>query len=113
MYITIPFTYIGVVQGIRKDAGLLQPWTYTNPVLGNQWRARAKGHRVLCLPLWMYCDDTSGNTSKKWNEHNSFLFTLAGLPLEQSQKEFNIHFLCTSNLAPPLEMMEGVVDQVK
>lgn len=41
------------------------------------------------------------------------MFTLAGLPLEQSQKEYNIHFLCTSNLAPPLEMMEGVVDQIK
>lgn len=89
------------------------PWKLTNPVLGNPWRERSQGHRVLCMPLWLYCDDTSGNTSKKWNKHNSFLFTLAGLPLEQTQKEYNIHLLCTSNLAPPLEMMEGVVDQVK
>ncbi|KAF9470696.1 hypothetical protein BDN70DRAFT_821012 [Pholiota conissans] len=108
-----PTNIIGVYPN-TPDAGFdsLQRWTLTNPVLGNPWRVRACGHRTLCLPLWMYCDDTSGNMSKKWNEDNSFLFTLAGLPLEQSQKEFNVHFLCTSNLAPPLEMMEGVVDQV-
>ena len=73
----------------------------------------AKGFRVAALPLWMYCDDTSGNMSKKWNEHNSFLFTLAGLPREHTAKEYNIHFLCTSNIAPPLEMMDGVVSQIE
>ncbi|KAF8966226.1 hypothetical protein BDZ97DRAFT_1657897 [Flammula alnicola] len=91
----------------------LLPWKHTNPVLGNRWRTLAKGHRVVSLPLWMYCDDTSGNMSKKWNEHNSFLFTLAGLPREHTAKEYNIHFLCTSNLAPPLEMMDGVVSQTE
>ncbi|KAF9472390.1 hypothetical protein BDN70DRAFT_938219 [Pholiota conissans] len=65
------------------------------------------------MPLWMYCDDTSGNTSKKWNEHNSFLFTLAGLPQHESMKEYNVHFLRTSNIAPPLEMMDGVVQQIE
>jgi len=63
--------------------------------------------------MWLYCDDTSGNVSKKWNEHNSYLFTLAGLPREQVSKEYNVHYLCTSNLASPVEMMEGVVDQIK
>ncbi|KAJ6529550.1 hypothetical protein DFH09DRAFT_815727, partial [Mycena vulgaris] len=58
-------------------------------------------------PLWMYCDDTSGNVSKKWNEHNSFLVTPAGLPREDSQKGYNIHFLSTSNIAPPLEMLDA------
>ena len=87
--------------------------THTNPILGNRWRALAKGHRTLALPLWLYCDDTSGNTSKKWNEHNSFLFTLAGLPQEETAKEYNVHFHCTSNLAPPLEMMDGVVSQIE
>jgi hypothetical protein len=59
----------------------------------------------------MYCDDTSGNLSKKWNKHNSFLFLPGGLPHEQSQKEYNIHFLSTSNIAPPLEMLDGIVKQ--
>ncbi|KIM36126.1 hypothetical protein M413DRAFT_31880 [Hebeloma cylindrosporum] len=55
-------------------------WTYTDPKSGNRWRALAQGSRVAAFPIWLYCDDTSGNLSKKWNEHNSFLFTAAGLP---------------------------------
>ncbi|KAF7335506.1 hypothetical protein MVEN_02204400 [Mycena venus] len=88
-------------------------WEYTNPVLGNHWRAKAEGARVVIFPMWVYCDDTSGNVSKKWNKHNSFLMTPAGLPREESQKEYNIHFLCTSNLARPLEMLDGIVDQLE
>ncbi|KAF8509718.1 hypothetical protein JB92DRAFT_2676394, partial [Gautieria morchelliformis] len=76
--------------------------------VGNPWRERVRGHRVLSVPLWLYCDDTSGNTSKKWNKHNSFLFTAAGLEREHAQKEYNVHFLCTSNIAPPLEMLDGI-----
>ncbi|KAF8480569.1 hypothetical protein JB92DRAFT_3102105 [Gautieria morchelliformis] len=29
-----------------------------------------------------------------------------------AQMEYNIHFLCTSNLAPPLEMLDGIVAQL-
>ncbi|KAJ7443599.1 hypothetical protein B0H11DRAFT_1747920 [Mycena galericulata] len=93
--------------------GMISEWTLTNPVEGNPWRERAKGSRVYAFPIWLYCDDTSGNLSKKWNEHNSFLFTPAGLPREQAQKEFNIHFLSTSNIAPPLEMLDGILDQLE
>ncbi|KAI0739725.1 hypothetical protein C8Q80DRAFT_1112112, partial [Daedaleopsis nitida] len=56
----------------------------------------------------LYCDDTSGNVSKKWNKHNSILLVLGGLPREHSQQLFNVYFLSTSNLASPLEMMEEV-----
>ncbi|KAF8886594.1 hypothetical protein CPB84DRAFT_1749908 [Gymnopilus junonius] len=97
----------------KENPGVQSPWSLTDPVDGNRWRKLVKGKRVMSLPLWMYCDDTSGNVSKKWNEHNSFLFTLAGLSREQSSKEYNVHFLCTSNLAPPLEMMDGVVAQLE
>ncbi|KAJ3765406.1 hypothetical protein FB446DRAFT_795079 [Lentinula raphanica] len=37
----------------------------------------------------------------------------AGLPRSESAKEYNIHFLCTSNTAPPLEMLDGVIDQLE
>ncbi|KAJ7929641.1 hypothetical protein B0H13DRAFT_2228460 [Mycena leptocephala] len=77
-----------------------KPWEYTDPIVGNSWRAKAKGSRV-------------GNVSKKWNEHDSFLMTPAGLPREEAQKEYNIHFLCTSNLARPLEMLDGIVEQLE
>ncbi|KAG1749271.1 hypothetical protein EDB19DRAFT_1629684 [Suillus lakei] len=97
----------------REPNGELQPWTLTDPSEGNQWRVRASGARVFAMPLWLYCDDTSGNLSKKWNKHNSFLFTPAGLPRAAVHKEFNVHFLCTSNIAPPLEMLDGIVDQLE
>lgn len=90
----------------------IRPWELTSPSQGNRWRAVADGARVMSMPLWLYCDDTSGNVSKKWNEHNSFLFTLAGLPGQETAREYNVHFLSTSNLAPPLEMMDGVVEQL-
>jgi hypothetical protein len=39
--------------------------------------------------------------------------TPAGLPRAEAQKEYNIHFLCTSNLARPLEMLDGIVEQLE
>ncbi|KAE9385484.1 hypothetical protein BT96DRAFT_949810 [Gymnopus androsaceus JB14] len=102
--------------GVQKqpNEGLL-PWTHTNWDTGslNPWRIKAKNHRVLTFAMWVYCDDTSGNVSKKWNKHNSFLFTAAGLPREHVHRQSNIHFLSTSNLAPPLEMLDGFVDQLE
>lgn len=79
----------------------------------NRWRGLAKGRRVLSVSLWIYCDDTSGNMSKKWNKHQSVLIIIAGLPRELAQKVFNVHFLATSNIASPLEMMEAVREQLR
>ncbi|KAI6014952.1 hypothetical protein EDC04DRAFT_2903843 [Pisolithus marmoratus] len=69
-----------------------------------------RGHGVL---PWTLTDPTIGNTSKKWNKHNLFLFTAAGLPRTMVHKECNIHFLATSNIAPPLEMLDSVVHQLE
>ncbi|KAL1674251.1 hypothetical protein EV122DRAFT_282209 [Schizophyllum commune] len=97
------------IYGCRKvPRGEITAWT--EPTI-NPWRTKARGHRCVSYPSWAYCDDTSGNRSKKWNEHNSFLMVSAGLPREQAHQEANVHFLCTSNVAPPLEMLEGVVDE--
>ncbi|KAI0631172.1 hypothetical protein C8Q77DRAFT_1279900 [Trametes polyzona] len=109
-----PTSLIDIILAPEKPGGppSIVPWSYTDPQSGNPWRERAQGHRIVAFPLWMYCDDTSGNLSKKWNEHNSVLITAAGLPREHASKEYNIHFLTTSNIAPPLEMMDGVVEQL-
>ncbi|KAJ3739985.1 hypothetical protein DFH05DRAFT_1406273 [Lentinula detonsa] len=88
-------------------------WKRTDPLVGNEWRTKSQGKRVVAFPIWLYCDDTSGNLSKKWNKHNSFLFTAAGLSCHVSSQESNIHFLCTSNTAPPLEMLDGIVEQLE
>ncbi|THH17637.1 hypothetical protein EW146_g3214 [Bondarzewia mesenterica] len=104
-----------VIIGTVKAVGCgICPWRYTaDPSKGNDWRVKAQGHRVISLMMWLYCDDTSGNLSKKWNKHNSFLWTPAGLPREMGQQQYNVHFLATSNLAPPLEMLDGIVSQLE
>ncbi|KAI0311751.1 hypothetical protein OF83DRAFT_1087477 [Amylostereum chailletii] len=100
-------------QGSRRVAnGPILPWKRTDPDVGNKWRKKAGGRRVVAFPIWLYCDDTSGNLSKRWNKHNSFLFTAAGLPRRHVHQEHNVHFLSTSNLAPPLEMLDAFVDQL-
>ncbi|KAJ3835357.1 hypothetical protein F5878DRAFT_628111 [Lentinula raphanica] len=102
----------GIIKAGQQDP---EPWQYTTVEDGflNRWRIRSRGHPVYSFPMWLYCDDTSGNVSKKWNKHNSFLFTAAGLSREHVHKQSNIHFLSTSNLAPPLEMLDGVVEQLE
>ncbi|KAI9063124.1 hypothetical protein FKP32DRAFT_1652266 [Trametes sanguinea] len=94
---------------LYDDEQPLRAWEHPTK---NEWRQKAAGARVVGCPLWLYCDDTSGNTSKKWNKHNSILFTLAGLPRSLVHLMFNIHYLATSNLASPLEMMDQVVEQL-
>ena len=116
VYVLLPsvscwiFNYISDV--VDPETETHSSWTFTNCVLGNWWHTLAKGHWTLVFLIWMYCDDTSGNLSKKWNKHNSFLFTAAGLPRTEAQKEFNIHLLSTSNIAPPLKMLDGIVEQL-
>jgi hypothetical protein len=97
---------------VEPDGGIV-PWTRTDPKVGNRWHTLSAGARVVSFPLWLYCDDVSGNQSKKWNKHYSFLISLAGLPREHFQQEYNVHFLCTSNLAPALEMMDKIVEQLE
>ena len=103
-------TYLGAYEKASKSP---KPWALTNAGLGNRWRSLSNSHPVYVFPIWLYCDDTSGNLSKKWNGHNSYLFTPAGLPQEYLHLQYNVHFLCTSNNAPPLEMLDGIVDQLR
>ncbi|KAH9813956.1 hypothetical protein DFH28DRAFT_835426, partial [Melampsora americana] len=60
----------------------------------------------------LYCDDLSGNVSKRWNKHIAFYFTLAGLPSKLSNQEYNCHFLSTSNTAGALELAYPLIDEL-
>ncbi|KAJ7787780.1 hypothetical protein B0H14DRAFT_2629030 [Mycena olivaceomarginata] len=62
-------------------------------------------HATNQSAAWEYTNPVLGN--------HCFLMTPVGLPREEAQKEYNIHFLCTSNLAHPLEMVDGIVDQLE
>ncbi|KAI7963550.1 hypothetical protein MJO29_003977 [Puccinia striiformis f. sp. tritici] len=79
--------------------------------LPNSWRKKAGGKILQNLPISLYADDTSGNVSKRWNKHISFYYTLAGLPPNLSNEEYNCHFLATSNRATVLEISEFLVNE--
>ncbi|KAH9821040.1 hypothetical protein DFH28DRAFT_1190561 [Melampsora americana] len=86
-------------------------YMYAYPMT-NPWREKAQGKVIRHVPLALYSDDTSGNVSKKWDKHMSIYFTLAGLPPDMTNQEFNIHFLATSNCATALELFDQVVDDL-
>ncbi|KAL5496503.1 hypothetical protein EMCRGX_G012801 [Ephydatia muelleri] len=78
-----------------------------------------KGFRQMCgslpvfmVPLIIFSDDTSGNRSKVWNKFDSWCFLLAGLRQKDNAQFCNIHFICTSNQVPVMEMAHPLVDQL-
>jgi hypothetical protein len=97
---------------LKKEINQSKIWSSTI-VLPNPWRQKSAGKVLRNVPINLYCDDTSGNKSKKWNKHISYYFTLSGLPPKISNQQFNCHFLCTSNIAGALELGEMVVEQLK
>eukprot|EP00731_Ephydatia_muelleri_P022208 Em0014g799a len=67
---------------------------------------------VFMVPLIIFSDDTSGNRSKVWNKFDSWCFLLAGLRQKDNAQFCNIHFICTSNQVPVMEMAHPLVDQL-
>lgn len=55
------------------------------------------GCPVVCCPLLLYTDDTSGNLTKKWNKFDVWCFLLGALPRSENAKLENIHFISCSN----------------
>lgn len=41
-------------------------------------KEKSGGLQVIVVPLLLFCDDTSGNTSKKWNKFIEWNMTVAG-----------------------------------
>ncbi|KAI9103923.1 hypothetical protein DFS34DRAFT_646025 [Phlyctochytrium arcticum] len=58
----------------------------------NELCVRAGGHRVILVPLVLYCDNASGNVSKKWNGF--------------------YNCIATSKKSSALEMADAVVDDI-
>jgi hypothetical protein len=81
--------------------------------LPNPWRIKAHGKIIRHVPITLYSDDTSGNSSKQFNKHISFYFMLSGLPPNVSKQEYNCHFLSSSNVAGVLELSNQIVEELK
>jgi len=42
-------------------------------------KEKANGFPVMTIPLILFCDDTSGNKSKKWNKFIEWNLIIAGI----------------------------------
>ncbi|XP_028393607.1 uncharacterized protein LOC114517954 [Dendronephthya gigantea] len=60
------------------------------------------------VPLLVFSDETSGNTTKKWNRLESFSMSMAGLTRKEFRKMENIHFLSTSNIVPSVALGKSI-----
>jgi hypothetical protein len=63
---------------------------------------------VYSIPYLVFVDDVSGNISKQWNKHWCCYISNACLPREEINKRFNIRFMCTTQHASPLKMLDGI-----
>ncbi|KAH9840233.1 uncharacterized protein C8Q71DRAFT_795353 [Rhodofomes roseus] len=79
----------------------------------NPDRKTADGLEWECPPLVLSIDDMSGNTSKQWNIHYSCYLLNGGLPRASIEKEKNIKLVATSPNASPMEMMQGISDELR
>ncbi|ORY28250.1 hypothetical protein BCR33DRAFT_843898, partial [Rhizoclosmatium globosum] len=96
---SVPFSIISQIQ----FEGAADRKLKTSLTTGSQFRHIGQGLRVVNVPITLFNDDTSGNSSKKWNKFESWSFTLAGLPFKESQLQENINFICTSKYVSAVE----------
>ncbi|KAI9104014.1 hypothetical protein DFS34DRAFT_590427 [Phlyctochytrium arcticum] len=75
-------------------------------------KVRANGHRVILAPVDLFCDDSAGTDSKKWNPFYNWEMRLGGLRSSEGFRDFHTHCLATSNRASALEMAKAIVDSI-
>ncbi|KAI7863865.1 hypothetical protein BDF14DRAFT_1998188, partial [Spinellus fusiger] len=64
---------------------------------------------VKTVPLNLFLDDISGNTTKKWNKFKSCVMSLVAMPFKEQCKVENLFFVCTSNKLSITEMLPELV----
>ena len=76
-------------------------------------RTTAQNRSVYSIPLIIFLDDASGNISKQWNKHNCCYISNGALPREVLQGEYTVRFVATSPHANPLEMLQGIKEDIE
>ena len=91
-------SYLPISPGLFKD--LITPKTIDG-VSYARLVQRPNGEqyymKVQIIPYILYTDETSGNTSKQYNKFDSVQMVPAALPISESNKRENMHFVLTSN----------------
>ncbi|KAI9243045.1 hypothetical protein EDC94DRAFT_591189, partial [Helicostylum pulchrum] len=68
---------------------------------------------VRVVPISLFSDDTSGNTTKKWNCYDSWIMTPAALPLKDRNMYENQFFLCTHHNLNAMDTASRLVEDLK
>ncbi|KAH9823093.1 hypothetical protein DFH28DRAFT_873855, partial [Melampsora americana] len=62
--------------------------------------------------LELYCNNLSGNKSKRWNEHIALYLMLANIPPKLANQEYNSHFVTTLNTPGVLELADPLINDL-
>ncbi|CAD6982690.1 unnamed protein product [Tilletia controversa] len=78
----------------------------------NPLRVKAAGRIVYQVPVIVFEDETSGSTTKRWNEHVAIYFSNASLPRSELDKRANVKLLSVSTKVDAHALMDVVVDEL-
>jgi hypothetical protein len=87
-------------------------WTLRFGPMPHPMRETARGRLLYTVPVMLFMDDMSGNVSKQWNKHMAIYYSNAALPREIINKQWHVRFAAASPSAPPLELMQGIMDSM-
>ncbi|KAL9939339.1 hypothetical protein V8E36_002152, partial [Tilletia maclaganii] len=76
-------------------------------------RRIAAGKMVYRVPLYIFLDDLSGASSKRWNKHLACYVQSAALPADRLSSDATIHFFAASEKASVQEISQALVQQIK
>ncbi|CAD6943104.1 unnamed protein product [Tilletia caries] len=76
---------------------------------GNPLRVTAGNKKVYSVPIGIFCDDLSGNKSKKWNKHEALYFSNLLLDRALLDLDAHTHFLSVSASVTATAQLEVVV----
>ncbi|KAI9331518.1 hypothetical protein BD770DRAFT_288943, partial [Pilaira anomala] len=64
------------------------------------------------IPYNIFSDDTSGNSTKKWNCYDTWSMNPAAVPLSVANHYLNQLFLCGTNKLTAMEQLPYLVDDL-
>lgn len=75
--------------------------------------AISENQKVRIVPINLFTDGTSSNSSKKWNKIDSRSLVPAALSPEERNKRESFHSTCVHNRLTALEMLPNIVRDLK
>ncbi|CAD6927054.1 unnamed protein product [Tilletia caries] len=78
----------------------------------NPLRTMAKGRLIFQVPVILFVDETSGTTTKRWNEHVAVYMSNAGLERKDMDSPSNIKLLSVSTNVGAEDLLSVFADEL-